>query len=162
MSKSFSDYFKNKLTGRGTIIKPSEPSDTPNYGRFLPDSRYIKEDNRFSPAGVEWLYLAIGNTESIIKECAEEGLIEDSNKFCGFNDEIRDRINDINSEFKEKNSDCNPLINRDEADTVIENIKNNNICILGNPGTGKTTLLYQIINKLDDGFLNKCLRKKRY
>lgn len=86
----------------------------------------------------------------IIKECAEEGLIGDSNKFCGFNDEIRDRINDINSEFKEKNSDCNPLINRDEANTVIENIKNNNICILGNPGTGKTTLLYQIINKLDE------------
>lgn len=86
----------------------------------------------------------------IFKECAEEGLIEDSNKLRGFNDEIMDRINDINSEFKEKNSDCNPLINRAEADTVLIDIKDNNICILGNPGTGKTTLLYQIINKLDE------------
>lgn len=72
MSKSFSACFKNKLAGRGTVIKPCESSDTPNYDRFMPKAEFIKGDNRFSPAGVEWLYLAIGTSEKIIKECAEK------------------------------------------------------------------------------------------
>ena len=31
---------------------------------------YIKEDNRFSPPHVEWLYLAVGN-DNDIHECAQ-------------------------------------------------------------------------------------------
>ena len=44
--------------GRGTILGETEP--TPNGNRFIPNSQYIKDDNRFSPKGVEWLYLALG------------------------------------------------------------------------------------------------------
>lgn len=85
----------------------------------------------------------------IIKESKEEGLIN-ADKIDNLTNENVNRINDINNEFKEKNHVKNPLINRDETDTIINDIKNHNICILGNPGTGKTTLLYQIINKLDE------------
>lgn len=53
---------KCALIGRGTILKNDE---VPNYERFLPKEEYIKEDNRFSPPGVEWLYLAIGNDNDI-------------------------------------------------------------------------------------------------
>ena len=49
---------KDKLMGRGAILKNDE---IPNYDRFLPKEEYIKEDNRFSPPHVEWLYLAVGN-----------------------------------------------------------------------------------------------------
>ena len=85
----------------------------------------------------------------IIQECEDEGLIKDYGAIDSFNNENLNRINSINNEFKQK-YDNSPLINRDETDTVINDIKNHNICILGEPGTGKTTLLYQIINKLDE------------
>lgn len=87
--------------------------------------------------------------EFIIEECKDEGLIEDNDKLDNFNNENLNRINDINNEFKQKYEN-NLLINRDETDAVINDIKESNICILGEPGTGKTTLLYQIINKLDE------------
>lgn len=85
----------------------------------------------------------------ISQECKDEGLIKDYGAIDSFNNENLNRINSINNEFKQK-YDNSPLINRDETDTVINDIKNHNICILGEPGTGKTTLLYQIINKLDE------------
>lgn len=56
-----------KLIGRGTILKTDE---VPDYERFLPKEEYIKEDNRFSPPRVEWLYLAIGD-DNDIHECAQ-------------------------------------------------------------------------------------------
>ncbi len=87
--------------------------------------------------------------EFILKECEDEELLEDDSKVVDeFYYEMVNRIKDINNEFKLKYGN-NPLINRDETDTVINDIKNHNIAIIGNPGTGKTTLLYQIINKLD-------------
>lgn len=55
------------LVGRGTILSEKE---VPDYGRFIPKSEFIKKDNRFSPSGVEWLYLALGN-EADIHECAQ-------------------------------------------------------------------------------------------
>lgn len=55
-----------KSLGRGTILNELE---NPDYERFMPNKRFIKEDNRFSPPGVEWLYLAIGN-DSGVYECA--------------------------------------------------------------------------------------------
>jgi len=96
MSKSFSDYFKNKLAGRGTVIQPDESPDTPNYNRFMPKAEFIKDDNRFSPAGVEWLYLAIGNSETTIKECAEKecrAKAGDRFGFCGF--KLADNARDL-------------------------------------------------------------------
>ena len=35
--------------------------ENPDYQRMLPVAEYIKEDNRFSPPGIEWLYLSVGN-----------------------------------------------------------------------------------------------------
>ena len=58
---------RSQMIGRGTILKDTE---VPDYERFLPKKEFIREDNRFSPPGVEWLYLAIGN-EYDIHECAE-------------------------------------------------------------------------------------------
>ena len=89
--------------------------------------------------------LSVFTKEIIIKECEEEGLIEDHDKI---DNKILNRINDINNEFKQKYEN-NIIINRNETDNIIKDIKDHNICILGEPGTGKTTLLYQIINKLD-------------
>ena len=40
--------------GRGTILGEDE---NPDFERFIPKTEFIKEDNRFSPSGVEWLYL---------------------------------------------------------------------------------------------------------
>lgn len=57
----------NKMIGRGAILKADE---TPNFERFIPKKEYIKEDNRFSPSGIEWLYLAIGD-EDAIYECTK-------------------------------------------------------------------------------------------
>lgn len=48
----------------------------PNYDRFIPNSMFITSHNRFSPPGVEWLYLAIGTKStngtalSITEKCA--------------------------------------------------------------------------------------------
>lgn len=55
------------LVGRGTILGEKE---VPDYERFIPKSEFIKKDNRFSPPGVEWLYLALGN-ETDIHECSQ-------------------------------------------------------------------------------------------
>ena len=38
--------------GRGTILGEDE---NPDFERFIPKTEFIKEDNRFSPSGVEWL-----------------------------------------------------------------------------------------------------------
>lgn len=58
---------KGKVIGRGTILGDTEVT---NYERFVPRKEFIKDDNRFSPQGVEWLYLAIG-TEDDIHQCAQ-------------------------------------------------------------------------------------------
>ena len=77
-TKKLRDVFikKNEVL-RGTKLKIDE---TPDYERFLPKSEYIEKDNRFSPKGVEWLYLVVGKTEKgndnakncTIKECKAE------------------------------------------------------------------------------------------
>lgn len=56
-SKPLSDVYNNAYLIRGTILGETEP--TPNGNRFIPYSQYIKNDNRFSPKGMEWLYLAL-------------------------------------------------------------------------------------------------------
>lgn len=69
-TKKLSEVFtyRNEVL-RGTKLKDDE---TPDHNRFMPLSKYITEDNRFSPDGVEWLYLAIGKIrdgEGIAKTC---------------------------------------------------------------------------------------------
>lgn len=58
---------KGNAIGRGTILGNTE---VPNHERFVPKKEFIKDNNRFSPPGVEWLYLAIG-TEDDIHQCAQ-------------------------------------------------------------------------------------------
>ena len=72
MSIELTRYTSTKYIGRGAIIRESEPAETPPYDRFMPVARFINQDNRFSPAGIEWLYLAIGKSQNIIQECAEK------------------------------------------------------------------------------------------
>ncbi len=53
---------------RGTILGVNErPPIT--YKRLLPDKNYINDDNRFSPPGIEWLYLSMGNDLSQAEAC---------------------------------------------------------------------------------------------
>ena len=81
--KALRKDLKGKLIGRGAILKNDE---VPNYERFLPKEEYIKEDNRFSPPHVEWLYLAIGD-DNDIHECAQaECRVKKGNRFgfCHF------------------------------------------------------------------------------
>lgn len=47
---------------RGAILSEGEPV---LYDRFIPKKEYIKCDNRFSPSGLEWLYLALGKKTDI-------------------------------------------------------------------------------------------------
>lgn len=56
----------DKKMGRGTKLGEKE---VPDYERFVPKAEFIKSDNRFSPEGVEWLYLCIGEETEIYK-CA--------------------------------------------------------------------------------------------
>lgn len=71
------------LIGRGTILDEKE---VPDYERFIPKKEFIEKDNRFSPLGVEWLYLVIGN-EVDIHQCSQaECRAEIGNRFgfCHF------------------------------------------------------------------------------
>lgn len=74
---------KNRRVGRGAKLQDKE---IVNYERFIPKKEFIKESNRFSPKGIEWLYLAIGG-ESEIKQCAKaecRATIGDRFGFCDF------------------------------------------------------------------------------
>lgn len=59
-----------------TLIRAGRLCSTdpdPTYSRFIPNKDYISKHNRFSPPGVEWLYLAIGDPcvaeNCALKEC---------------------------------------------------------------------------------------------
>lgn len=94
--KVFDDLFQNggkkhfettvsnlahKRIGRGQRLKNDE---LVTYERFIPKSEFIKEDNRFSPPGDEWLYLAVG--DSIIDVSKKEINIQKGERFgfCDF------------------------------------------------------------------------------
>ena len=42
MSVSLAECFSGKFVGRGTVINPTEPLDTPQYDRFMPKAEFIK------------------------------------------------------------------------------------------------------------------------
>ena len=42
----------------------------PTYSRFIPRKEFITEDNRFSPPGIEWLYLAWADNPENAQRCA--------------------------------------------------------------------------------------------
>jgi len=68
LSTELKDVFSSYTVGRGTILGVDE---VVSYCRFIPIANFIKHDNRFSPEGVEWLYLAIGSNNETIKHCSE-------------------------------------------------------------------------------------------
>lgn len=58
---------------RAARLKSGAP--VPGYDRFIPNAKFITSDNRFSPPGVEWLYLAFapkssGTNLKIEEKCA--------------------------------------------------------------------------------------------
>lgn len=60
LTKRFKDIRTGEFDlGRGTRLRPEEM--TASYDRIMPCSRFITNDNRFSPLGVEWLYLSLGD-----------------------------------------------------------------------------------------------------
>lgn len=81
---SLLECFEKSFVGRGAVLKINEKL---SYSRFIPDKQYITQDNRFSPPGIEWLYLAIGNSDKLIKKCAEKeckAKFNDRFGFCNF------------------------------------------------------------------------------
>lgn len=58
---------KSQKIGRGAILNVDE---LPNFERFIPKKEFIRDENRFSPPGTEWLYLSLG-AESDIHVCAQ-------------------------------------------------------------------------------------------
>ena len=84
---------KGKFFIRGTILTDDE---VPNYERMIPNSRYIKDDNRFSQAGVDWLYIAMGENENSAVECSKkECKTKKGDRFAFCNFEINERLKDI-------------------------------------------------------------------
>lgn len=82
---------RNFTLGRAAILRSGE---TATLNRFIPDRQYINSSNRFSPEGIEWLYLAIGTDEAAVVEttkaeiCAAAG---DRFSYCPF--ELSNSIN---------------------------------------------------------------------
>jgi len=68
---------KQKI-GRGTILGES---DVVNYERFMPKKVYINEANRFSPPGVEWLYIALEDDATAINTAKKEIRISEGERF---------------------------------------------------------------------------------
>lgn len=71
---------KGQSLGRGAILNLDE---IPTHQRFVPMKEFIKDDNRFSPPGIEWLYLAFG-TEYEIQQCAQAECKAKPNDRFGF------------------------------------------------------------------------------
>lgn len=80
----FEVFCDNHAIGRGAKLKADEKLD---YERLIPKKEYIRRDNRFSPPGVEWLYLTMGESREAAIECAmaECGITKESRfGFCQF------------------------------------------------------------------------------
>jgi len=72
-------FFEKKasdvLTMNTGIVRAARiPPDAkePDYDRFVPKAEFITKDNRFSPPGVEWLYLAFSQAPPTSDLCIEE------------------------------------------------------------------------------------------
>lgn len=57
-SRTLTDVFNKAFVLRGAIIHDTKLEL--DGSRFIPNSHYIKDDNRFSPKGIEWIYLTLG------------------------------------------------------------------------------------------------------
>lgn len=107
------DYFdfniEDILSPSTTVIRAAKlhkEDPEPTYERFIPKKEYITSHNRFSPPGLEWLYLAIGDEITsqtcALKECrANKG---DYFGLCRF---------ELNQEYKGK-----PIVDLTIADSI--------------------------------------------
>lgn len=64
--------------GRGSILNETEEAV---YDRFLPKSQFMKSPNRFSPKGVEWLYLALEDTVEVTDIAKKEIRVSHGDRF---------------------------------------------------------------------------------
>lgn len=58
LTKNFNELYFHFSFCRATKIGDKEDITNIDFQRFLPNKNFIKDDNRFSPKGVEYLYLA--------------------------------------------------------------------------------------------------------
>ena len=79
---------KNNLM-RGTKLTTNEVL---NYERFLPKKEFIKNANRFSPSGVEWLYLALETDTPAVETIKKEIRIEKNERFGYCNFELNNKF----------------------------------------------------------------------
>ena len=107
LTKPLGDIRKYSI-GRGTKLNVDESID---YERFIPKKEYIKEDNRFSPPGVEWLYLALGSRDSVQNVAKREIKILSGERF-GFCYFILDKT------FDEKKVVDLTVVNKVEFDVI--------------------------------------------
>ncbi len=86
-------FLNAKAMIRGTKIKLDE---VPDYSRMLPMAKYITDDNRFSPPGIEWLYIAIGDNDIEALSCSKaECRYELSNRFASCSFEIDKKYEEL-------------------------------------------------------------------
>lgn len=86
-------FLNTKTLIRGTRLNPAE---MPDYQRMLPIAEFIKEDNRFSPPGVEWLYVAVGDNEADAVACSKaECRIKERYRFAYCEFEIEREFGDF-------------------------------------------------------------------
>lgn len=80
---------KAKVLLRGTVLDNTE---TPDYDRMLPNAKFISKDNRFSPPGIEWLYLAVGDKREDALACSKaECRVTDKDIFASCHFEIDEK-----------------------------------------------------------------------
>lgn len=66
LERSLDIFQTDGYLARGAKLKALE---TVSYDRFMPKAEFINEDNRFSPVGVEWLYLAWASDKNLAEQC---------------------------------------------------------------------------------------------
>ena len=69
LEKTLEDLASNHFIVRGTIL---DSSNAVGSERFITKAEYIKKENRFSPAGIEWLYLATATQRLDAIKCSEK------------------------------------------------------------------------------------------
>lgn len=115
---------KNNLM-RGTKLTTNEVL---NYERFLPKKEFIKNANRFSPSGVEWLYLALETDTPAVETIKKEIRIEKNERFgyCNFklnNEFAKNKVVDLTISEDYTYEHLNVELNADlrkSADEIIE------------------------------------------
>ena len=137
--KVFDDLFKNThslveldiadIYGVYPLYRAVKLSDNeiPDYPRFIPDASKGGSNNRFSPEGIEWLYLGISNGKSSEEEL-KTGCIKEIKPNNG--DRVAICKFDVNRKFH-KNQKRNYVIDLTITDSTTYDELNKNLEELG-------------------------------